>query len=877
MSSQVTIFLNQLNLRVPLFATLDEAISAARKDVEGLLGPLSGANESDFAEACAIKRKELESEFEILHSHSLFRRHSPQWYKGTGPGHVHWPALRSYLINSKGFSEENVESIDRSSNEVVSLLADPARSEFSYRGLVVGYVQSGKTANMTAVIAKAVDAGYNFVVVLAGLTNVLRLQTQRRLEADLTARHRYKWNLLTSDDDAGDFRLQANRQFPIPSHDHLQFAVLKKNVAPLRQFLMTLERTSPQAKDRMRVLVIDDECDQASVNSAGKDYDATAINEKIRILLSRLKTVTYVGYTATPFANVLINPYPDGSDRPDDLYPQDFITSLPKPEGYFGTEELFGRPPVDADNPAPEEEGYDVINFVPDEDIPRLQPARAKDTAAFEPSIPGSLEDAMLYFLACCAARRMRSQAGKHMSMLIHTSARVKIHDRVAERIKAWVAENRDDLSSGKGKLAERMSSLWASEQDRLAGSPLAQDRISIEQIIARLPDVLDALEVPVENGFSDDRIDYSGDPRTYIVVGGTVLARGLTIEGLMVSYFLRTSNQYDTLLQMGRWFGFRPGYKDLPRIWTTPDLMTAFRGLAGVEGEIRQDIAEYAARKVTPLDFAVRIRQLPGMAITAASKMKAARVCDISYSGRHVQTIRFQHRDAAVVEANWRAADGLITRAAAENGVTTLGDRSIFRSSLDAVVQFLRAYRFHPEHRELGEEFLLKYIQGQSTPLAEWNVGIIQSGKASRSERSLGPVRELGLVTRARLDAPPADTADIKALMSLSDVLYDCPSHPEGSAQTWEQLKVHRKGQVGHVPLLLLYPVDARSEPRKNGAKGARIALDAVSDLIGVGIVFPGSSEGGGEFVSVNLDPISVDEIDTYEQALGERGAQDP
>ncbi|MCZ8099851.1 MAG: endonuclease, partial [Burkholderiales bacterium] len=341
---------------------------------------------------------------------------------------MHWPALKGFLLNEKNWHEDDVRGIDEASNEVVSLLEnprDPARSQFSCRGLVVGHVQSGKTANMTAVIAKALDAGYDTVIVLAGLTNKLRHQTQLRLYSDLVRRNPLNWQVLTANEVDRDFRAPAQGGF-LSHSDKAQLAVVKKNVSPLDELRNAINETFPAVLRQLRVLVIDDECDQASVNSARGELDMTAINQRIRELLSLMPAVTYVGYTATPFANVLINPYRVDGQELDDLYPRDFITALPKPGRYFGTEQLFGKPPVDAENIRPAEEGLDMIRDVPNADESGLQPRSRRERDAFQPAMTPSLETAILYFLGCCAARRARGHGDHHMTMLVHTSAYVR-------------------------------------------------------------------------------------------------------------------------------------------------------------------------------------------------------------------------------------------------------------------------------------------------------------------------------------------------------------------------------------------------------------------------------------------------------------------
>ena len=848
---------------------LDAAVDEVGDELEVWMSGLATNLSNEISEARRIVEQKFEN-IEILHRHSVFRKR-PQWYFGPTPADLHWPAVHDFLLNAKGWPEDAVDSIDEASTEVVSLLGNPEEEQSSYRGLVVGHVQSGKTANMTAVIAKALDAGYNTVIVLAGLTNKLRYQTQMRLYDDLVCRNLLNWQVLTPNELDRDFRAPPQGGF-LAHIDKAQLAVIKKNVSPLGELENAVKRTFPAVLSRLRILVIDDECDQASVNTARGELDMTAINRRIRELLSQLPAVTYVGYTATPFANVLIDPYgPDGQAL-DDLYPRDFLCALPRPDRYFGTESLFGTVPSDPEDVRPDEEGLDMIRDVPSEEEALLQPPSRRERDTFQPVMTDSLESAILYFLACCAARHARGDATQHMTMLVHTSAYVVAHERVATLIQDWVGVNRARIVDPASDLGQRIRTIWNAEQNSLPAHITDASPVSVDQVFERLPNVLDAIEFPIENGASSDRIDYTGPTRTYIVVGGSILARGLTLEGLMVSYFLRSTSQYDTLLQMGRWFGYRPHYEDLPRIWLPEELRLRFRALASVEEEVREEIEQYRRQDLTPMDIAVRIRAIPGMAITAAGKMRAARRCAVSYWGTHRQTFRFDHRDEELLRKNWAAASELLSRADALGlRVADAGEgkrklwRGVPRSSIR---RFLESYAVHPIHTDLSPKMLLPFLGQDDRRLDSWSVGIVEVARGRLCAEPLGTAGMVRAVTRARLADSPS-VADIKALMSKRDLLFDCGGNVPNDAG-WDQLKAARIGAVGHVPLLLLYPIDRISRPQRKSY--VRVPLDAAFDVLGLGIVFPGSATEGANFVSVELRPLSADEIEKIEAEEAEQ-----
>ncbi|MBL3586510.1 Z1 domain-containing protein [Rhodovulum sulfidophilum] len=857
-SPQVESFATQLRQRHVNYGSLEETADAIRSELS-IWRPFDDVMNSDLAAAIEIVRGELQ-DVEILRPFSIIDKR-PEWYKGPTAGDRHWPALHEYL-KTKGWEPDTVRSLDDASSEVVSLLGNPNEETFACRGLVVGYVQSGKTANMTAVMAKAVDAGYNLAIVLGGVTNKLRQQTQDRFERDVL-RYRSRWQLYTTSD--RDFVQPANGGFTMPAEGHAQLVVMKKEGSRLKQLRRTIDRTPAAIMRKLKVLLIDDECDQASVNSSRGEFDMTRINEEIRRVLKALPAVSYVGYTATPFANVFINPYPHGvGEDLDDLYPRDFITALERPSGYFGAHEVFGSDSDDDDS-----RERDMIRILSEDEPDQLRPRSPKEKETFRPVMTPSLAEAVLWFLASCAIRRSRGQGDKHMSMLVHSSQYIAQHDYMSELIREWVNGRRDDFLSERGEAAEQLRTVFESERARAAtadGKGIAENYDAVRKY---LPEVLDQLTYPVENGVTDQelRLDFSGKPVTCIVVGGTVLARGLTLEGLSVSFFLRTSKQYDTLLQMGRWFGYRHGYEDLPRLWTTEDLASKFRSLAVIEDEIRDDIAVYRKNELTPSEFAVKVRAIPGMAITSATKMKHAFPTSMSFAGKHVQTIRFNHRDSEIVGGNWDAASRLVDAAirTAERSERKRG--TLFENvPLTDIRRFIRETDISEEHMDLKKEYLLQYLNDATSGLESWNVAIISTRSETRSRRPLGRLGNVPTMRRSKLRDASVQYADIKALMSRADILIDAEEDP-GDREDWNTYKACRPEK----PLLLLYLIDAESPPHPGRKASSRVPLDAVSDLVGFGIVFPGRKDRSGSYFSVEIDGRSVEDTEEGSDELAE------
>jgi hypothetical protein len=320
------------------------------------------------------------------------------WYVGPQPEDRFWPALENYLRASKGWSDEAVKDLDSASTKTLALLPPPGLGKFSARGLMLGYVQSGKTANYTALIAKAADANYKLFIVLSGLHNGLRAQTQRRLDQELVHLVPEQWHTLT--DPRADFKGQGNVNALLGGGESQRvLCVVKKNSFVLQRLLKWLGNANELTLRNCPALIIDDEADQASVNTSDGEERRTRINNLILDLLKKLPRVSFVGLTATPYANLFIDP-----SVPEDLYPRDFIVDLPRPTAYFGPERIFGRPKLkqeDADT-----DGLDMIREVPDGEVSQLKPRGHLDQATFFPDVTPSLEAAIRYFWLASAARR---------------------------------------------------------------------------------------------------------------------------------------------------------------------------------------------------------------------------------------------------------------------------------------------------------------------------------------------------------------------------------------------------------------------------------------------------------------------------------------
>jgi len=453
-----------------------------------------------------------------------------QWY--------YWPSLRDYLLVTKNWLAPSVRSLDEITNRIVGQLPPPDTEQFDIRGLVLGFVQSGKTSNFTAVIAKAADLGYRLVVVLSGTDNGLRRQTQIRLNRELVgyADDRLgavnlppmgrRWHQFTSEELNGDFRPGFANYAALQGSQPV-LLVVKKNGPVLRRLHAWLDAAPEDARQVLPVLIIDDEADQASVDTRGTyqaeddpqdpDYEPPSIiNGLIRDLLRKFRRTAYVAYTATPFANILI---PHDTVDPtvgNDLYPKDFVVDLPKPDGYFGAEELFGRLDLVSGESV---EGLDVVRQVTDEDVLALN----------QSTLPPSLETAIIDFILAGAARAERGQVELPATMLVHTSSRIAEQRQLAGLASQCFAELRDEWRYQRQHgIRDRLQEHWDLMFRPATRGRLADLDRSFDQIEEHIGPFFESVEVRVVNSSTGEVLDYEREPGLKaIAIGGNRLSRG--------------------------------------------------------------------------------------------------------------------------------------------------------------------------------------------------------------------------------------------------------------------------------------------------------------------------------------------------------------
>ncbi|MEV5179722.1 Z1 domain-containing protein [Streptomyces werraensis] len=783
------------------------------------------------------------------------------WFQdwNTAEGY-YWTRQRRFLSHVLRRQNYEIDSVDRASDRVLAYLENPRHPEpFSVRGLVVGHVQSGKTSNFSALIAKASDAGYKIIIVLSGLHNTLRLQTQRRLQRDLGHENvpfprgvgqgdpdKY-WTWLTHDHLDGDFDPGVNVG-PLQGQNQV-ILVVKKNKTRLDRLLEWLENKVP---DHVPVLVIDDEADQASVNTGGNraddepvsevldlrsaDFDGevpsddelnpSAINLRIRRLLRCFARVSYVAYTATPFANILINPNAEDREGGDDLFPRDFILTLPHPPGhkYVGPDRLFGREQLPGE--VEQVEGLDVIRIVPNLDVVQVVPPKGKGKP-YAPKIPNSLKNALTDFLLSAAGQMARNGDDQPCTMLVHIDMRKEAQDKLAAEISAELGHMRQQWRYDRENYLPVLRDRWDIEFRPLTSSVDLDNDTPFEKLEQHLDSLLSpGVEVRVLNSNHEDELDFEAEPDLKaVLVGGNKLSRGVTVEGLLISYFVRSTPYYDTLLQMGRWFGYRGDYVDLTRLYSTQQLITWFHDLATIEEELRRQIEHYARRRLTPWQAAPRIRSHEKMLPTAKNKMRDTSLQQDSFDGRKLQTLRFPFDEPSILdicEENLRTARTLLSSLGTPHEEVP-GRFSWQGISAEAIAHFIENFQFS-DQSAFDALAVVSYIQAQTqhNELVSWRVLVSsarnQKGDQHTIDLGIAGHSAVAMIRRSRLAKDPTSLGVVTdpedELIGLSSAQIE-EAHrlykEEEFTVLGEAFRSQRSPREG---LLILYPIDPNSGP---------------------------------------------------------------
>ena len=666
--------------------------------------------------------------------------HNEEWYRER---HITWSYSEDYkeYLVQQDWSPSVISSLDYVTDIILGLLQDPTLDgEWERRGLVIGHVQSGKTANYLALLSKAADAGYKFIIVIAGIHNELRRQTQERVDSGFIGRDSDSNRLIgvsllrpsrampvTVTTKDSDFNRALAKRFgmQLNSFNNTFILVIKKNASTLSNLYKWLKDLNTR-KDVERIsdipmLMIDDEADNASVNTNKPELDPTRINREIRSILQLFRKKCYVGYTATPFANIFINPDAGDEKHGYDLFPEHFIYSLDAPSNYFGYQRIF----LDDEGKSRFIRGIsDADNWLPAD--------HKKDTPVYE--LPNSLKRAIRLFLLARSIRNLRGQNEQHCSMLINVSRFVDVQREVRAHVDYY-------LNNLRKAIRYNYALPWEKASKDTVLSVLHQDfqvecsdtGINWADVLQQLSSVADDVKVAVVNSRSDEKLLYSeynrdSRPLTVIAIGGLSLSRGLTLEGLTISYIHRNTQMYDTLMQMGRWFGYRYQYEDLCRIFMSDTSYDWYAHIAEATEELRDQIRRMRRERKKPGDFGLYVKSHPDtLTVTAINKMYYTdkRTFRVSYDGKLVETYIIPE-DAAKTQHNKQLLG---------NFFETLKDNFTYQEDKpshvftdvpwDKVYDFVHNFQFHSDMLDI-QEAVERYIREIADTYLRWDVGFI-------------------------------------------------------------------------------------------------------------------------------------------------------
>jgi hypothetical protein len=830
-------------------------------DTKEVLSKLIDIDDDLFHELVKVIHSEfiiIQNEGQVISDDS----HS-SWYKGNENQYnsVYWSRYKNFLIQEKNFPILTVKNLERDLNNIVDLLGNPnVNVNFARRGLVIGDVQSGKTSNYIGLLSKAVDAGYKVVILLTGTIEKLRQQTQIRVEEGFIGYDSFnqkrigvgrvdgELNIatpLSMTSRVSDFTGKLDHNTVLSLNDKSQpfVFVIKKNTTVLSKLFEALKNINTSNRSNsinQSLLMIDDESDNASINTNDPENDPTRTNKLIRQLLNLFDKSTYVGFTATPFANVFIDPTTEDEMLKADLFPEHFIYALDSPSNYFGANKVF----IDSDK---------NLRIIDDVEEHIFSYRHKKDWNGNR--LFNSLNKAIYAFLLTNVIRDLRGHDTSHRTMMINVSRFVNVQSRVTEIVRYIV----EGLLRSIRQQAHRDPSISLSNDDIKAIYDNWKEEYAdlatwdeVKENIYKSNENIEIIEVNSSKK-SIVKLDYENSPGglRVIAVGGSVLSRGLTLEGLTVSYFYRNTSTYDVLMQMGRWFGYRPGYEDLCRVWISQESANWYRDIAEATTELKQDMKFMKELGKKPKEFGIRVRNdSSDLIITSRNKSRATKqVTDYgSFYGGYFEA-PYVLSDIQALRSNYNSWVQFITKIASKH---TSSHPNIFKEvSVGLVVEFLRSLRL-PNSYRFDVKQITEFIEPRMmTPeLCLFDVVIVEG--FSKESKIYNKHNVAGfehyLVERIFnvLDGDKIRISGNKARLSgKTDARFGLT--PEEIKSVESQRFTDNKGVKsqsylikGRRPILLIYPLRLK-EPSNQDEKGIyhRIVEDGVVP-VSVALGFP-------------------------------------
>lgn len=823
-------------------------------------------------------RKEILSNNKILLGLGavLVQKKHTKWFaqrKDTLPM-KYWERFEQYMLQDRGMPTNVVTSMDKVSDEIVDLLGDPTRGEDESeqrRGLIIGDVQSGKTINYSGIICKAVDAGFRTVILLTGTTNDLRQQTQIRIDEAFVG---VDSNLMNEEANkltpigvgkfnpdpslrpiafttaAKDFNKNAAKQLSMTlsqgQGERPMLFVIKKNTSVLKNLLEWIQKHNQNESSKINnsVLMIDDEADYASVNTKAADDDPSKTNKYIEDLLNIFRFSSYVGFTATPYANIFIDPATDEEMEHEGLFPKDYIYALDAPSNYIGARNIF----------PPSSQYHHILRDI--EDAEDHYPIKHKKEHDFE-VISGTLQDAINTFLIANVIRDLRGDTKTHRSMMINVTRFVNTQKLLHKAVREHLADIKTSI-----KLYASLPPNKALQNEHINGLFVAfekeygSDEFSWQEIQSSLFDSIMPVLAQVAHGGGDD-LDYSLYPdglRT-IVVGGQRLSRGLTLEGLIVSYIYRNSMAYDTLMQMGRWFGYRSNYDDLCRVYMDSTSQAWYAFICEATDELLAEVRVMRDKGATPLDFGLKVRNDPDipLIVTARNKMRTAqeKVINVALSEKAIET-PLLYNDPAKNNINLAATLKLITDSRVTKFDKQYGAKSVDKAHVLELLSNIEVPASNIKFDPLAVHAFVSQYAGNE--LDRWDVVLI-SGKGEPYNVTDGITISQSDRT---FDIPRGDAIR----MSKSKSRIGSPSDPKFGLTDTQMDVLKSRGEyltsdayfrIERNPLLMIYFV----HPTETSEDYSELADFQGRPLIGFGVGIPRLADAETKYIKYQLTRI--------------------
>lgn len=872
-------------------------------------------------EYASIKKRLLEH---IIHSigyavslHYNDDDHQEGWYDLISTDDFFWNRYRTYL--SRKWSEEVVNRLHQTTNGIMNDLGDPKSEQpFQRRGLLLGDVQSGKTATYTAICNKAADCGYRVIIVLAGTMENLRIQTQERLDAEfvgldskytldkkadssmknipvgvgLIGKPTHEKRITRFTSVRTDFKksvVEANG-LNLQDLNSTALFVVKKNKSVLNNLHKWL--TKDEEKLNLPMLLIDDEADNASVNTNAEGKDRTAINKAINLILHDFVQATYLGITATPFANIFISPDMAEDGSASDLFPRHFLTLLPTPERYIGADRIFGNGEEDNWEKRTEAKyGDSLIPIYNKEQEDYFRFGHKKDLADELFDLPESLQEAIRYFTLCTAISDVRFDVTEHRTMMIHVSRLSAVQNRIAELVESYMhqlnsdVENYSQLEMNK---ALKIRNILELKETWEAFDLQDVAKITWEEMLRKY--LVKATKRIVIRAVNKDTgaqsLDYYNYKKTgmrVIAIGGNSLSRGLTLEGLCVTYFYRNTMMYDTLLQMGRWFGYRNNYDDLFKIWMGEDAIGWFGYITDAFNDLKAQLRTMARQNSSPRDFGLKVRQDPGaLIVTARNKMRTGTIIKlpITVSGRLIESPRLWN-DGKIIKENNDVCRSMLNKIIDDTDCAYEYDEfvkaHIWRNvPRKYVIELIAAYKSHPWSLNF-QPVALSDLIGKDDDLAVWDVAIPDgtvevpvsiSEKAKISvhpeSRPLIVDKSFSRMVRVNDHHVRIGSGGCTRIGLLKERITEIRDTAKAKGKTVTD-KTYLKEDIERRPLLLLHILHNNAE-----------SIPGFPPYVyGLGIGFPGGKEEKTAYYMVNTielkNYIDMDEMDESDNELSE------